>query len=112
MRRYVRAAGWGRGYYWTEVGPEGGRDAGQVPVDHYFDLLRNQDSLAPSLSLYHSAAGYHLLCLGLPSRRNDPSRRVIGNSLLLETPDERLARRFIAGVLAADAGTVFGPHFA
>jgi hypothetical protein len=111
MRLFVRAAGWGRGYYWTEATADGPRDAGQVPVEYYFDLLRNQDSLAASLSLYHSAAGYHVLCLGLATRRNQPSRRVITNSLLLETPDERPARLFAAAVLAAETGSVFHAGF-
>jgi hypothetical protein len=111
MRLFVRAAGWGRGYYWTEAAADGSRDAGQVPVEHYFDLLRNQDSLTASLSLYHSAAGYHVLCLGLATRRNEPSRRVITNSLLLETPDERSARLFAGSVLAAAHGEVFRTDF-
>lgn len=112
MRLFVRAAGWGRGYYWTEAAADGAHDAGQLPVEHYFALLRNQDSLAASLSLYHSAAGYHVLCLGLATRRNEPSRRVISNSLLLETPNERPARLFAAAVLAAENGTVFRAEFA
>jgi hypothetical protein len=113
MRLYVRAAGWGRGYYWTELTPAGMRDAGQVPVEYYFELLRNQDSLAPSLSLYHSAAGYHVLCLGLATRRNEPARRIITNSLLLEAADERSARLFAAAILAGPegAGPVFRPAF-
>jgi hypothetical protein len=100
MRLFVRAAGWERGYYWTEVTAKGTRDAGQVPVESYFDLLRNQDSLAPSLSVYQSAAGYHVLCLGLATRRNEPTRRVITNSLLIETADERTVRLFVAAILA------------
>jgi hypothetical protein len=113
MRLFVRAAGWGRGYYWTEVTAAGVQDAGQVPVEYYFDLLRNQDSLIPSLSLYQSAARYHVLCLGLATRRNEPARRVIGNSLLLEWPEERPARLFAAAVLAVaeGSGTVFRPSF-
>jgi hypothetical protein len=112
MRLFVRSAGWDRGYYWTEVGQAGTRDAGQVPVENYFDLLRNQDSLAPSLSLYHSGAGYHVLCLGLATRRNEPARRVITNSLLIEWPEERPARLFAAAVLAAaEKGPVFRGGF-
>jgi hypothetical protein len=113
MRLFVRAAGWGRGYYWTEVTADSTRDVGQVPVECYFALLRNQDSLAPSLSIYHSATGYHVLCLGLATRRNESARRVIKNSLLLEWPSERPARLFAAGVLAAsaDGGPVFRPAF-
>jgi hypothetical protein len=112
MRLFVRAAGWGRGYYWTEVAADSTRDAGQVPVEHYFELLRNQDSLAPSMSLYHSAAGFQLLCLGLTTRRNEPTRRVITNSLLLEWPEERSARLFAAAVLAGpEAGPVFRAAF-
>jgi hypothetical protein len=114
MRLFVRAAGWGRGYYWTESTPDGPRDAGQVPVEYYFELLRNQDSLAPSVSVYHSATGYHVLCLGLASRRNEPSRRVVTNSLLAQWPDERSARLFVAAALAsgpAAADAVFAPGF-
>ena len=111
MRLFVRAAGWERGYYWSEVTAEDVRDIGQVPVEQYFDLLRNQDSLAPSLSIYHSTAGYHVLCLGLATRRNEPARRVITNSLLLESPDEKAARQFAAAILAADEGKVFRPSF-
>jgi hypothetical protein len=114
MRLFVRSAGWDRGYYWTEVSPAGTRDAGQVPVENYFELLRNQDSLAPSLSLYQSAAGYHVLCLGLATRRNEPARRVITNSLLVEWTEERSARLFAAAVLAvaaAEPGPVFRPLF-
>jgi hypothetical protein len=111
MRLFVRAAGWERGYYWTEVTAEGVRDVGQVPVEYYFELLRNQDSLAPSLSIYQSAAGYHALCLGLATRRNEPTRRVITNSLLLESTDEKTARLFAAAILAADEGVVFRPNF-
>src|SRR5260370_11065543 len=111
MRLFVRAAGWERGYYWTEATAEGSRDAGQVPIDCYFDLLRNQDSLAPSLSLYQSAAGYHLLCLGLATRRNESARRVITNSLLLESAEERPARLFAAAILADESGPVFRAAF-
>jgi hypothetical protein len=111
MRLFVRAAGWNRGYYWTEATADGARDAGQVPVECYFELLRNQDSLGPSLSLYHSAAGYHVLCLGLASRRNQPARRVITNSLLLEAPDERSARLFTAAILAGESDGVFRATF-
>jgi hypothetical protein len=111
MRLFVRAAGWERGYYWTEATAEGSRDAGQIPIDCYFDLLRNQDSLAPSLSLYHSAAGYHVLCLGLATRRNESTRRVITNALLLESPEERPARLFAAAILADESGSVFLPAF-
>lgn len=113
MRVFVRAAGWGRGYYWTEVTADATRDAGQIPVAYYFDLLRNQDSCAPSLSLYQSAVGYHVLCLGLATRRNEPARRVISNSLLVEWPDERPARLFAASVLAAsdESGPVFHAAF-
>lgn len=111
MRVFVRAAGWGRGYYWTEVTAEGSRDAGQVPVECYFDLLRNQDSLAPSLSLYQSVAGYHVLGLGLATRRNEPARRVITNSLLFESPDERTARLLAVAVLAIGDDAVFRAAF-
>jgi hypothetical protein len=112
MRVFVRAAGWGRGYYWTEVTADAARDAGQVPVAYYFDLLRNQDSCAPSLSIYHSAAGYHVLCLGLATRRNESARRIITNSLLVEWPGERPARLFAAAVLAgSDGGPVFDRAF-
>jgi hypothetical protein len=113
MRLFVRAAGWGRGYYWTEVTAEGSRDAGQVPVDNYLELLRDQDALAPSLSLYHGPRGYQVLCLGLASRRNEPGRRVITNSLLVEWAEERPPRLFAASVLAAgaDDGPVFRAAF-
>jgi hypothetical protein len=111
MRLFVRAAGWERGYYWSEVSAGGVRDVGQVPVEQYFELLRNQDSLAPSLSVYHSAAGYHVLCLGLATRRNEPTRRVITNSLLLESTDEKTARLFTASILAGDDAAVFRTHF-
>ncbi len=113
MRVFVRAAGWGRGYYSTEVTADATRDAGQVPVAYYFDLLRNQDSCSPSLSIYQSAAGYHVLCLGLATRRNEPTRRIITNSLLVEWPDERPARLLAAAVLAAsaDGGPVFHRAF-
>jgi hypothetical protein len=112
MRVFVRAAGWGRGYYWTEVTADATRDAGQVPVAYYFELLRNQDSCSPSLCVYHSGAGYHVLCLGLATRRNEPTRRIITNSLLVEWPDERPARHLAAAVLAmTTGGPVFDPAF-